>query len=42
MLFRSEIAGGLGIRLAKIDGDVYVMVGDGSFLMMNSEIVTAL
>ena len=37
-----EIAGGLGIRLAKNDGDVYVMVGDGSFLMMNSEIVTAL
>ena len=37
-----EVAGGLGIRLAKNDGDVYVMVGDGSFLMMNSEIVTAL
>ncbi len=37
-----EIAGGLGIRLAKDGGDVYVMVGDGSFLMMNSEIVTAL
>jgi 3D-(3,5/4)-trihydroxycyclohexane-1,2-dione acylhydrolase (decyclizing) len=37
-----EIAGGLGIRLAKNNGDVYVMVGDGSFLMMNSEIVTAL
>jgi 3D-(3,5/4)-trihydroxycyclohexane-1,2-dione acylhydrolase (decyclizing) len=37
-----EIAGGLGIRLAKDDGDVYVLVGDGSFLMMNSEIVTAL
>ena len=37
-----EIAGGLGIRLAKDNGDVVVMVGDGSFLMMNSEIVTAL
>ncbi|HJM70320.1 MAG TPA: 3D-(3,5/4)-trihydroxycyclohexane-1,2-dione acylhydrolase (decyclizing) [Candidatus Marinimicrobia bacterium] len=37
-----EIAGGLGIRLAKDNGDVIVMVGDGSFLMLNSEIVTAL
>jgi 3D-(3,5/4)-trihydroxycyclohexane-1,2-dione acylhydrolase (decyclizing) len=37
-----EIAGGLGVRLAKDNGDVYVMVGDGSFLMMNSEIVTSL
>ena len=36
-----EIAGGLGIRLAKNSGDVFVMVGDGSYLMMNSEIVTA-
>ena len=37
-----EIAGGLGIRLAKDKGDVFVMVGDGSFLMMNTEIVTAI
>ena len=36
-----EIAGGLGIRMAKKEGDVFVMVGDGSYLMMNSEIVTA-
>ena len=36
-----EIAGGLGIGMAKEKGDVYVMIGDGSYLMMNSEIVTA-
>lgn len=36
-----EIAGGLGIRFAKKTGEVLVMVGDGSYLMMNSEIVTA-
>ena len=36
-----EIAAGLGVRLAEADRDVVVMVGDGSYLMMNSEIVTA-
>jgi 3D-(3,5/4)-trihydroxycyclohexane-1,2-dione acylhydrolase (decyclizing) len=36
-----EIAGGLGVRLARPDRDVYVMVGDGSYLMMAQEIVTA-
>ena len=36
-----EIAGGLGIKMAKEKGDVFVMIGDGSYLMMNSEIVTA-
>src|SRR4051794_27785720 len=36
-----EIAGGLGVKLAAPDRDVYVMVGDGSFLMMSQEIVTA-
>jgi 3D-(3,5/4)-trihydroxycyclohexane-1,2-dione acylhydrolase (decyclizing) len=35
-----EIAGGLGVKMADPNIDVYVMVGDGSFLMMNSEIVT--
>jgi 3D-(3,5/4)-trihydroxycyclohexane-1,2-dione acylhydrolase (decyclizing) len=35
-----EIAGGMGVKLADPDREVYVMVGDGSFLMMNSEIVT--
>ena len=38
-----EIAAGLGVRLAEPDPDrqIVVMVGDGSYLMMNSEIVTA-
>lgn len=36
-----EIAGGLGVKMAAPDREVYVMVGDGSYLMMNSEIVTA-
>jgi 3D-(3,5/4)-trihydroxycyclohexane-1,2-dione acylhydrolase (decyclizing) len=36
-----EIAGGLGIKLADPDREVYVMVGDGSYLMMAQEIVTA-
>lgn len=37
-----EIAGGLGIKMADPTRDVFVMVGDGSFLMMNSEIVTSI
>ena len=37
-----EIAGGLGVRFAKEEGDVFVMVGDGSYLMMHTEIVTSL
>ncbi len=36
-----EIAGGLGAALAAPDRDVYVMVGDGSYLMMATELVTA-
>lgn len=36
-----EIAGGLGVKLAAPEKDVVVMVGDGSYLMMNSEIATA-
>jgi 3D-(3,5/4)-trihydroxycyclohexane-1,2-dione acylhydrolase (decyclizing) len=36
-----EIAGGLGVKLARPDADVVVMVGDGSYLMMNSEIVSS-
>jgi 3D-(3,5/4)-trihydroxycyclohexane-1,2-dione acylhydrolase (decyclizing) len=36
-----EIAGGIGIKMAAPEREVYVMVGDGSYLMMNSEIVTA-
>jgi 3D-(3,5/4)-trihydroxycyclohexane-1,2-dione acylhydrolase (decyclizing) len=36
-----EIAGGLGVKLAAPDREVYVFVGDGSYLMMAQEIVTA-
>jgi 3D-(3,5/4)-trihydroxycyclohexane-1,2-dione acylhydrolase (decyclizing) len=40
-----EIAGGLGVKMAALDAgedrDVVVMVGDGSYLMMSQEIVTA-
>jgi len=36
-----EIAGGLGVRMAEPDRDVFVMVGDGSYLMMAQELVTA-
>ena len=36
-----EIAGGVGVKLAEPEREVVVMVGDGSYLMMNSEIVTA-
>ena len=36
-----EIAGGLGVKMALPDRDVIVMVGDGSYLMMNSEIATS-
>jgi 3D-(3,5/4)-trihydroxycyclohexane-1,2-dione acylhydrolase (decyclizing) len=37
-----EIAGGLGVRLAAPDREVYVLVGDGSYLMMAQEIVTSI
>jgi 3D-(3,5/4)-trihydroxycyclohexane-1,2-dione acylhydrolase (decyclizing) len=36
-----EIAGGLGVKMAKPDADVVVMLGDGSYLMLNSEIATS-
>ena len=36
-----EVAGGLGVRMAAPDRDVFIMVGDGSWLMMSSELVTA-
>ncbi len=37
-----EIAGGLGAKMADPTREVYVFCGDGSYLMMNSEIVTSL
>lgn len=36
-----EIAGGIGVKLAMPDRDVVVMVGDGSYLMLNSELATS-
>jgi 3D-(3,5/4)-trihydroxycyclohexane-1,2-dione acylhydrolase (decyclizing) len=36
-----EIAGGLGVKLAAPERDVYVLVGDGSYLMLPGELVTA-
>jgi len=37
-----EIAGGLGVKMAEPEREVYVMVGDGAYLMMSSEIVTSI
>jgi 3D-(3,5/4)-trihydroxycyclohexane-1,2-dione acylhydrolase (decyclizing) len=36
-----EIAGGLGAKMAHPDKDVIVMVGDGSYMMLNSELATS-
>jgi len=37
-----EIAGALGVKIADPSRDVFVLVGDGSYLMMNSEITTSI
>lgn len=37
-----EIAGGLGVKLARPQDDVVVMVGDGSYMMLNSELVSTI
>ena len=37
-----EIAGGLGCKIASPDREIYVLVGDGSYLMMAQEIVTSI
>jgi len=37
-----EIAGGLGVKMASPGRDVFVLLGDGSYLMMNSEIATSI
>ncbi|MBL0371125.1 3D-(3,5/4)-trihydroxycyclohexane-1,2-dione acylhydrolase (decyclizing) [Rhizobium sp. KVB221] len=36
-----EVAGGLGVKMARPDADVIVMVGDGSYMMLNSELATS-
>jgi 3D-(3,5/4)-trihydroxycyclohexane-1,2-dione acylhydrolase (decyclizing) len=37
-----EVAGAIGVKMAAPERDVYAMVGDGSWLMMSSDLVTAL
>jgi 3D-(3,5/4)-trihydroxycyclohexane-1,2-dione acylhydrolase (decyclizing) len=37
-----EIAGGLGIKMADPQREVYVLVGDGSYLMLSADIVTSI
>jgi 3D-(3,5/4)-trihydroxycyclohexane-1,2-dione acylhydrolase (decyclizing) len=37
-----EIAGGLGIKMAAPEREVYIMQGDGGYLMLNAEIVTSI
>lgn len=37
-----EISGALGVKLAAPDKEVYSLVGDGSFLMLHSELITAI
>jgi 3D-(3,5/4)-trihydroxycyclohexane-1,2-dione acylhydrolase (decyclizing) len=37
-----EVAGALGVKMAAPDREVFALVGDGSWLMMSQEIVTAL
>jgi 3D-(3,5/4)-trihydroxycyclohexane-1,2-dione acylhydrolase (decyclizing) len=37
-----EVAGGLGVKLAAPESEVYVLVGDGSYLMLSTELVTSI
>ncbi|MGP4079252.1 3D-(3,5/4)-trihydroxycyclohexane-1,2-dione acylhydrolase (decyclizing) [Pseudalkalibacillus sp. R45] len=37
-----EISGALGVKMAAPDQEVYAMVGDGSYLMLHSELITSL
>ncbi len=37
-----EIAGGLGVKMAEPEREVYVMVGDGSYLMLSNEVITSI
>jgi 3D-(3,5/4)-trihydroxycyclohexane-1,2-dione acylhydrolase (decyclizing) len=36
-----EIAGGMGVKMADPDREVYVLVGDGSYLMLSADIITS-
>lgn len=37
-----EVSGALGVKMAEPDKEVYALVGDGSYLMLHSELVTSL
>ena len=37
-----EIAGGLGVKMAEPEREVYVLVGDGSYLMLSADIITSI
>lgn len=37
-----EVSGALGVKMAELDQEVYVLVGDGSYLMLHSELVTSI
>ena len=37
-----EVAAGLGVKIAHPHGEVYVLVGDGSYLMLHSELFTSI
>jgi 3D-(3,5/4)-trihydroxycyclohexane-1,2-dione acylhydrolase (decyclizing) len=37
-----EIAGGLGVKMALPEREVFIMVGDGSYMMLNSELQTSI
>lgn len=37
-----EVAGGFGVKMAAPESEVYVIVGDGSYLMMHSELLTSI
>jgi 3D-(3,5/4)-trihydroxycyclohexane-1,2-dione acylhydrolase (decyclizing) len=37
-----EVSGALGVKMAEPEREVYAMVGDGSFVMLHSEILTAM
>ena len=37
-----EVAGGLGVKMANPNAEVYVIVGDGSYIMMHSELLTSI
>ena len=37
-----EVSGAVGVKLAEPDREVYVMAGDGSFVMLHSELLTSI